>query len=92
MSVEKSVEWELAGEIEVLGENLPQCHFVHHKSPTRPDLGLKTVRRGGKPVTNRLSNGTAIGFNLAPLSLSTADLYDNKIILLSNGSVHKTRC
>jgi hypothetical protein len=31
VSVEQSVEW-LAGETEVLGENLLQCHFVHHKS------------------------------------------------------------
>jgi hypothetical protein len=28
MMMEKSVEW-LAGETEVLGENLLQCHFVH---------------------------------------------------------------
>jgi hypothetical protein len=32
MIVEQSVECELAGETEVFGENLPQCHFVHHKS------------------------------------------------------------
>jgi hypothetical protein len=30
MSVEQSVEF-LAGETEVLGENLPQSRFVHHK-------------------------------------------------------------
>jgi hypothetical protein len=31
MNVEHSVEWELAWETEVLWENQPQCHFVHHK-------------------------------------------------------------
>jgi hypothetical protein len=29
MSVEQLVEWELAGETEVLWENLLQYHFVH---------------------------------------------------------------
>jgi hypothetical protein len=32
MSVEQSAELELAGETEVLGENLPQYHFMRHKS------------------------------------------------------------
>jgi hypothetical protein len=32
MNMEHLVEWELAGDTEVLGENLPQHHFVHHKS------------------------------------------------------------
>jgi hypothetical protein len=32
ISVEQSVEC-LAGETEVLGENLPKCCFVHYKSP-----------------------------------------------------------
>jgi hypothetical protein len=34
MVMEKMVE-SLAGETEVLGENLPQCRFVHHILPGR---------------------------------------------------------
>jgi hypothetical protein len=59
MSVKQSVEWGLAGETEVLGENLPQCHFVYHKSHMTW-LGSNRGHRGGKPATNRLSYGTAL--------------------------------
>jgi hypothetical protein len=53
MMMENLVEWRLAGETEVLGEN-PQRHFVHHKSHlTRPGI------EPGKPATNRLSYGAA---------------------------------
>jgi hypothetical protein len=30
--VEQLMEWRLEGETEVLGENMLQRHFVHHKS------------------------------------------------------------
>jgi hypothetical protein len=57
MMMEKLVEW-LAGETEELGENLTQCHCVHHK----PHILCPDVNPGrcdGKPATNRLSYGTA---------------------------------
>jgi hypothetical protein len=50
----------IAGETEVLGENLPQRHFVPPQIPhdqvrfRTPDLS------GGKPATNRLSYGATI--------------------------------
>jgi hypothetical protein len=32
VTVEQLVEWRLAEETEVLGENLPQRHFIQYKS------------------------------------------------------------
>jgi hypothetical protein len=57
MIAEKQMECRLAGETEVLGENLPERHFCPSQNPTRPDPGLNPGRRGGKPATNRLSYG-----------------------------------
>jgi hypothetical protein len=59
MTVEKQMECRLAGETEVLGENLPQRHFCPSQHPTWPESGLNPGRRGGKPATNRLSYGEA---------------------------------
>jgi hypothetical protein len=61
--VEQLVEWGLAGETEVLGENLPQGHFVLYKSNLiRP--GSNPGRQDGKPATNRLSYGAALDINI----------------------------
>jgi hypothetical protein len=59
MIVEKRMECRLAGETEVLGENLPQHHFCPAQNPSWLDPGLNPGRRGGKPATNRLSYGAA---------------------------------
>jgi hypothetical protein len=57
--VEQSVERELAGETEVLGESLSQCHFVHLKPQILcPDAN--PGRRVGNSATNLLSYGTTL--------------------------------
>jgi hypothetical protein len=61
INVEQSVEWELVGETELLGENLPQFNLFT-ANPTWQDLGSNPGHRGGKPATNGLSHGTAISF------------------------------
>jgi hypothetical protein len=64
------MECRLAGETEVLGENLPQRHFFPSQNPTWPEPGLNPGRRGGKPAINSLSCGAAIfTFNMASLNL-----------------------
>jgi hypothetical protein len=64
MSVEQSVECELAVETDVLGENLAQRHFVHHKfhmtwpgfetRPLRWEADCHIKSNGRMMVTNEL--------------------------------------
>jgi hypothetical protein len=59
MIVEKQMECRLAGETEVLGENLLQRHFCPSQNPTWPNPDLNPSHRDGKQATKRLSYGAA---------------------------------
>jgi hypothetical protein len=53
MNVEQSVGWELAGETEVLGENLPQYHFIQISG-----LTVSGGEASGSAVTMSASTAT----------------------------------
>jgi hypothetical protein len=79
----------MAGETEVLGENLPQRHFVHHKFHL-PDLGSNPARRGVKPATNCLSYGsvtilTIIIIAHQAVTYSQYLIYGSTVLLLDLG-------
>jgi hypothetical protein len=57
MGVGQPVEWEFAGETEVLGETLSQYHFAHNKS--------YITRLGLEPGTPRLTV-LAMGLSFVP--------------------------
>jgi hypothetical protein len=81
----------LVGETEVLGENLPQRHFVYHKSHL-PGPGSNPGRRGGKPVTNHLSYGAAALYTFVNSVLNVHRYYffcsGMSVIYLSTGLKH----
>jgi hypothetical protein len=54
--MEKLVE-RLAGETEVLGENLPQCRFVHHKSHMLPVRDTRAAAVESQRLTAELRHG-----------------------------------
>jgi hypothetical protein len=83
----------LARETKVLGENLPQCRFVHHK-PYMLCPDANPSRRGGKSATNRLSYGTAFVAYLLKARTVEAEkqpLLDNGPYTRSRGTRHVTQ-
>jgi hypothetical protein len=72
MIVERQMKCRLAGETEVLGENLPQRNLFPSQNPTWTDPALNPGRRVGKPTTNRLSYVAANTLSLC-FSLNVRD-------------------
>jgi hypothetical protein len=52
-TIERLIEWELAGETEVLGESVLQCHFVHHKSHMTSWDRTRAATVGSRQLTAR---------------------------------------
>jgi hypothetical protein len=63
MSNEHLVEWELAGETEVLGEKICLSATLSTIYATWPDVESNLSRLGGKSTDNRLKYGTDTAVN-----------------------------
>jgi hypothetical protein len=67
----------VAGETEVLGGNLPQCCFVHHKSDmicARFEPGTPLCEAGEQPP--RLRHGFRLSFGIC-----SVDYHDDTVLL-----------
>jgi hypothetical protein len=81
LDMEQLVEWELAGEMKVLRENLPQCLFVHYKSHmTWPWI------RCGKLGTNHLSYDARawVWCGFITLFIQTKQTFHKKLCLFAS--------
>jgi hypothetical protein len=54
--MENLMEWRLAGETEVLGENLPQRHFVHLVMQSQTSLFYVQSKLGTDSVSSSCSH------------------------------------
>jgi hypothetical protein len=78
MIVEKQMECRLAGETEVLGENLPQRHFCLSQNP-----GLNPGRRGWKRILLTSQNGESSSCSATqsiPLLLSYPNIQVSRLL------------
>jgi hypothetical protein len=79
MMMEISVEW-LARETELLGENLPQCRFVHHKSHM-----LSGCEPGQEYLNLYMGNYTILQVRFNDYLNSFKTVYPKYILITSDG-------
>jgi hypothetical protein len=69
-SVEQSVAWKQAAEVDLLGGNMSECLFVDHKYHMTFEASNPPCR-GGKPATTSLNYGMSELYRLIDRHLST---------------------
>jgi hypothetical protein len=71
----------IAGETEVLGENLPQRHFFPPQIPHDQVRFRTPDRSGGKPATNRLSYGATSSSSYCLFNIFAAEIHIRMIVV-----------